>query len=340
VALALGVSEASVKRWCDQGLMSPARTAGGHRRIAIHDVVRFARSRGNPLMRRTSSDFPPCREAASSRRRAPSTRVYETLKDGDENRLRLAINLYLSRRTVLDIVERVLVDAWSRIGDGWQNGRVEIFEERRGVEITLATLRDLGHILTPPEEGAPAALGATFPGDPYALPLAMGTVVLREAGIDAENFGAGLPADAVAAAVAKRRPALVWLSVSTAAPSLKADLATVDAGGQERRRGSRTRRTRTVRQGHPGRRDLLREPLRLSSISRAGCGPHRRSPLSCRRRRNVRSADDSRPPKSPIAERLRRLDLPTPVVSDILVLSDFERFHADLHQDFHAAVLP
>lgn len=228
VALALGVSEASVKRWCDQGLMSPARTAGGHRRIAIHDVVRFARSRGNPLMRPDVLGLPAVSgggELATSR---AVDEVYETLKDGDENRLlRLAINLYLSRRTVLDIVERVLVDAWSRIGDGWQNGRVEIFEERRGVEITLATLRDLGHILTPPEEGAPAALGATFPGDPYALPLAMGTVVLREAGIDAENFGAGLPADAVAAAVAKRRPALVWLSVSTAAPSLKADLATV-----------------------------------------------------------------------------------------------------------------
>jgi len=228
VALALGVSEASVKRWCDQGLMSPARTAGGHRRIAIHDVVRFARSRGNPLMRPDVLGLPAVSgggELATSR---AVDEAYEILKDGDEMRLlRLAINLYLGRRTVLDIVERVFIDAWSRIGDGWQDGRVEIFEERRGVEITLAALRDLGHILTPPEDGAPVAVGATFPGDPYALPLAMGTVVLRESGIDAESFGAGLPADAIAAAVMKRRPSLLWLSISIAAPTLKADLAIV-----------------------------------------------------------------------------------------------------------------
>ena len=43
VAQALGVSESSLKRWCDQGLIATIRTGGGHRRLALPDVLRFIR---------------------------------------------------------------------------------------------------------------------------------------------------------------------------------------------------------------------------------------------------------------------------------------------------------
>jgi excisionase family DNA binding protein len=35
VAQAINVSESSLKRWCDQGLLTAIRTAGGHRRLAL-----------------------------------------------------------------------------------------------------------------------------------------------------------------------------------------------------------------------------------------------------------------------------------------------------------------
>lgn len=44
LARAIGVSESSMKRWTDEGLIAAVRTAGGHRRIPIAEAIRFIRS--------------------------------------------------------------------------------------------------------------------------------------------------------------------------------------------------------------------------------------------------------------------------------------------------------
>ena len=43
LADAIQVSESSIKRWCDRGVIATVRTAGGHRRIPLTDVLRFVR---------------------------------------------------------------------------------------------------------------------------------------------------------------------------------------------------------------------------------------------------------------------------------------------------------
>ena len=50
VALAIGVSEASLKRWCDKGLLPFSRTPGGHRRLPISGVMQFVRKTGQSLV--------------------------------------------------------------------------------------------------------------------------------------------------------------------------------------------------------------------------------------------------------------------------------------------------
>jgi MerR family transcriptional regulator, light-induced transcriptional regulator len=50
VARALGVSESSLKRWCDQGLIATVRTAGGHRKMASAEVMRYIREHNLPLV--------------------------------------------------------------------------------------------------------------------------------------------------------------------------------------------------------------------------------------------------------------------------------------------------
>ncbi|HEX9106572.1 MAG TPA: MerR family DNA-binding transcriptional regulator, partial [Longimicrobiales bacterium] len=43
LAEAVGVSESSLKRWADRGVLAVERTAGGHRRIPLGEAVRFIR---------------------------------------------------------------------------------------------------------------------------------------------------------------------------------------------------------------------------------------------------------------------------------------------------------
>ena len=43
VAVAIGVSESSLKRWVDKGLIQASKTGGGHRRLALDSVLRYIR---------------------------------------------------------------------------------------------------------------------------------------------------------------------------------------------------------------------------------------------------------------------------------------------------------
>lgn len=69
LARAAGVSESSVKRWCDQGLIPVIKTAGGHRRLSLDAAIEFL-SQSHPEARLEFLGL-PC--AQWQRRRKTST---------------------------------------------------------------------------------------------------------------------------------------------------------------------------------------------------------------------------------------------------------------------------
>ncbi len=215
VAQAIGVSEASLKRWCDKGLVRAVRTAGGHRRLAVEDVLEFLRRTGRRPLNAELLQLPVVRSATSLTLEDSIRNLTDGLLAGDEDlALRVVFDLYLAKTSVCDIGDRVIVEAMRSIGEKWSNHDVEPYQERRACEICGHILSQLRTLQTVLPETAPLAIGGTLSGDAYRMPTLLIELALREAGWRAESFGTGLPAETLCAAMETMRPKLFWLSVS------------------------------------------------------------------------------------------------------------------------------
>ena len=215
-ARAMGVSEASCTRWCDRGLLSAVRTPGGHRRLAVAEVLRFVRERGRELVDAELLGLPATTTGAKS---LPLSRARETLREalvsGRESVCRQVIlDLHLAGHRISTICDSVISETFHDIGDAWSCGEADVYQERRSCEICLRVLHELERLVPTPGRMAPVAIGGTLTGDNYQLPTTMASVVLRESGWNATSLGCNLPAANIRNAIVETQPALVWISVS------------------------------------------------------------------------------------------------------------------------------
>lgn len=215
VARAINVSESSVKRWCDKGIIPTQYTAGGHRRVTMAAIMEFVREGKHELVHPEALGLP----ATSGQ----SIRVVERARDqladallaGDESRCRqIATDLYLAEHSLAVICDDVFAAAFRDIGDRWSCGEAEVYQERRGCEITLRVLHELRALLPAPPDNAPLAIGGAASGDQYSLSTTMAELVLRDAKWNAVSLGDNLPFETIAAAIREHHPKLFWLSCS------------------------------------------------------------------------------------------------------------------------------
>jgi excisionase family DNA binding protein len=124
LARAIQVSESSVKRWCDQGVISTVRTAGGHRRIPVADVLRFLRDNRYDVVRPELLGLP----ATVGR----SARV----RDRAVEQLREALLGGFAQSRILDLHGQRVIDRNFEPG-------FKVKLHRKDMNIALQTSRDL-----------------------------------------------------------------------------------------------------------------------------------------------------------------------------------------------------
>jgi MerR family transcriptional regulator, light-induced transcriptional regulator len=215
VARAIQVSESSVKRWCDKGVIPTRYTAGGHRRIPVTGLLDFLRASKHELVDRQILGLPASSGRTERVLGRATIQLTEALLAGDEIRARkLALDLFLAEHSISVICDDVLASAFERIGEEWSCGQAEVYQERRGCEIALRILHDFRALLSAPPDDAPLAIGGASAGDQYSLGTAMAEVVLRDAQWRAISLGDNLPMQTLAAAIRDQRPKLFWLSCS------------------------------------------------------------------------------------------------------------------------------
>lgn len=215
VARAIGVSESSLKRWCDRGLIRSMRTAGGHRKLPISSVLEFLKSRGHEIVEPELLGLPSTVGHGERTLRAAQDRLKDALIAGDELACRqIVLDLYIAKNCISVICDEVIADAFEKIGDLWDCGDVEVYQERRSCEICSRVLHELRTAVEPAKQNAPVAMGGTIEGDHYTLSTTMAELVLRDNGWNAVSLGCSLPFFTLKAAIEENRPNMFWLSVS------------------------------------------------------------------------------------------------------------------------------
>lgn len=242
LASAIGVSESSIKRWADDGLLRFARTAGGHRRIAREEAIRFIRAQRLPLADATPLGLPEI-ATASLAGQGPAgetvDQLFELFDRGDSVRARgLMLAAYIQGASVAEICDHLMAPAMSRLGQMWQHTERGIHVEHRATDACILTLNQIRSFLPEAQVDMPVAVGGAPDDDIYLVPSLAAATVLSAEGINAINLGANTPLRSLQAAVNEYEPTLVWLSISVPPSqpgSFAEELDRLDANLGERR---------------------------------------------------------------------------------------------------------
>jgi excisionase family DNA binding protein len=215
VARALGVSVSTVKRWVDDGILPAHKTAGGHRKLLIADVLELARRTDLP-----HADLSQLMDDRRGTKRPPGENIGEKLHrallsgDGDKVRV-LIFGCYRRGLSIAEIADQSVAPAMTAIGREWETGRLDVMEEHRASQLCASVLYELkARLEDRAGQDRPRAVGAAPEDDYSVLPTLLAQMTLLDAGWDAVNLGPDTPFKSLARAVVELRPRLVWLSIS------------------------------------------------------------------------------------------------------------------------------
>ncbi len=218
VAEALNVSESSVKRWCDRGAIPTVRTLGGHRRIPLSGFLKFLEETNREALVSkpqdlSSHELPVFEGCSSIETLLPQ--FEKALLEGNELKCLTVLTQYYSNNMCFaQLADEFIAATFRHLGELWDCGSLEIYQERRGCEVCHRVLHDFRRLLPETPLSAPIAIGASPAGDSYTLPNQIIELVLQECSWRAINLGINLPFETIARAVSNYQPRLLWLSVS------------------------------------------------------------------------------------------------------------------------------
>src|SRR3712207_4525720 len=217
----LGVSEASVKRWADGGLLPTVKTAGGHRRFRPEDVAVFRRERLHKTGRTNARAPVQTRGERGASLRGAAQReetaglMYDALVGGHaEEAAAILVGLHLEGAGVAALADAVLCPAMRRVGDLWHQGELTVAQEHVATRAALEALRALRASLHPHAAHGRRAVCCAAEEDFHELPVQVASLVLEARGWEVVNLGTSTPFYALAEAIERFAPRLVCVAAT------------------------------------------------------------------------------------------------------------------------------
>lgn len=214
---AIGISESSLKRWADQGLLSVTRTGGGHRRITLKDAISFIRNRSMTILDPAAIGLPAGIDASAASSDTAEDFLQLLQAGSSEAAQQIILSLFMAGMPICEIGDSYIKFALQIIGDGEHTSQ-SILVEHRATQICVQVLQQI-QTMVKPVTPCFKAVGAALAPDPYMLPSMLVASVFEEHGAEASNIGPNTPLDVLRVASIELpesdRPDVAWLSVST-----------------------------------------------------------------------------------------------------------------------------
>lgn len=213
---AIGVSESSLKRWIDDGLIDVVRTTGGHRRVTLAEAIRFVRQRGYTVKDPSVLGLNASDDVTG---RADHVQLaehfFELLTKGHDKAFNAAVTrLYLDGHPISEIIDGPIRTAMGQVGELYHNNPDGVAIEHRATDICIRTLGYMHSLIKPAAANAPLAIGGAPAGDMHLISSLCVSLVLAEQGWREANLGANTPWDQFVLAVQQERASLLWVSMT------------------------------------------------------------------------------------------------------------------------------
>ncbi len=216
VARLCRVSDATVKRWEEAGLLKSERTSGGHRRFRAEEVARFQREQGLGL-RQSHGDESVTKTTMRARDKKNHTdsAFLQSLIDGSEEATaNVFITAHLEGKSLTEIIDRLVCPAMREIGELWHRNEISVAQEHLATRTAVSALYKLRNALTVPEMKNRLAICCAMDGDLHELPTLLAQIAIENEGLEVINFGAATPLYCLADEVVRHSPNFVCISAA------------------------------------------------------------------------------------------------------------------------------
>lgn len=216
VARLCRVSDATVKRWEDAGLLKSERTSGGHRRFRAEEIARFQREQGLGQKQSLGDEsvFAANNRCAELKTNADDS-LFDSLLAGCEAvAAEILICAHLNGKHLIEIIDEMICPSLRKIGDKWFEGEITVAQEHLATRTVINAVYKLRNSLTVPEPTGKLAICCALEGEFHELPTHLAQITLENEGWEVLNFGANTPLYSLKEEIQKHSPELICISAT------------------------------------------------------------------------------------------------------------------------------
>ncbi len=208
------VSDATVKRWEDAGIIKSERTSGGHRRFRAEEVARFQREQGLGL-KQTHGDesvFAVNNRNTEIKNYSDYT-LFDTLLAGSEaSATEILISEHLNGKPLSEIFDETVCPTLRKIGERWFAGEISVAQEHLATRTICNAIYKLRNTLRVPEPTGKLAICCALENEFHELPTHLAQITIENEGWEVLNFGANTPLYCLSEEISKHQPDMICIS--------------------------------------------------------------------------------------------------------------------------------